>query len=84
VGGLDITTGKFVQEFWREKSYLHINIKEMIAAINTVRSLSKRGETVSLTVDNQVIYYYLAKGGGSKTPSICCCNPFTIGSLAKT
>jgi hypothetical protein len=50
-------------EFWREKSYLHINIKEMIAAINTVRSLSKRGETVSLTVDNQVIYYNLAKGG---------------------
>ncbi len=67
-GGLDVKTGKFVQEFWREKSDLHINVKEMAAAINTVKSLGKKGETICLCVDNQVIYYYLSKGGGKKNP----------------
>ena len=47
---------------------LHINKKELIAAINTIKSLSKEGETVSLSVDNQVIYYYLTKGGGRENP----------------
>eukprot|EP00667_Euglena_gracilis_P032154 EG_transcript_48498 len=51
-GGLDIRTGKIVQEFWRENSILHINVKELSAAISTVQSLSKPGETVSLSVDN--------------------------------
>ena len=64
-GGLDITTGKFVQEYWREKSSLHINIKEMIAAINTVRSLSQKGETVSLTETTSDILLS-AQGGETK------------------
>jgi hypothetical protein len=67
-GGLDIRTGKIVQEFWRENSILHINVKELSAAISTVKSLSKPGETVSLSVDNQVIYYYLTKRGSKKDP----------------
>ena len=50
---------------WRAPP-LHINKKELIAAINTIKSLSKEGETVSLSVDNQVIYYYLTKGGEGK------------------
>ena len=71
-GGLDIQNGNFIQEFWRdmEGPPLHINKKELIAAINTIKSLSKEGETVSLSVDNQVIYYYLTTGGGRKTPSM--------------
>ena len=36
----------------------------MAAAISTVKSLAKQGQVVELNVDNQVIYYYLTKGGG--------------------
>jgi hypothetical protein len=75
-GGLDVKTGQFVQEFWRNQSVLHINVKELSAAINTVKSLSKPGETVSLSVDNQVIYYYLTKGGGKKNPFNAMLRPF--------
>jgi hypothetical protein len=46
---------------------VHINVKELSAAINTVKSLSKAGETVSLSVDKQVIYYLLEKGGEGKS-----------------
>ena len=62
--GVDITTGKMVQEFWRDKSVLHINVKELEAAINTVKSLAKPGEHVCLKVDNSVTYWHLMKGGG--------------------
>jgi hypothetical protein len=75
-GGIDPATGKFVQEFWREKSDLHINIKEMGAAVNTVKSLSQPGENVLLCVDNQVLYYYLQKGGGRKNPFNIMLQPF--------
>ena len=42
--GLDLKTGRFVREFWREKSALHINVKELEPAIATVKSLAKQGE----------------------------------------
>ena len=67
-GGVDSTTGEKVQEYWREKRFLYINQKEMMASISTVRSLAKPHETVELNVDNQVIYYYLSKGGGTEKP----------------
>jgi len=67
--GLDIETKELVQEFWREKSVLHINVKELEAAINTVMSLAKPKEKVSLSVDNSVTFAYLKKGGG-KIPSL--------------
>ena len=78
-GGINPHTGQFVQEYWREESYLHINVKEMKAAINTVQSLAKPNDKVLLCVDNQVIFYYLQKGGGGKTPSINSYNHFGIG-----
>ena len=62
--GLDTRTGQVVQEFWREKRILHINVKELEAAINTVRSLANGGEHVRLSVDNSVAFAYLSKGGG--------------------
>ena len=74
-GGLDVKNGNFVQEYWRDLASLHINKKELLAAINSVKSLSKKGETVSLTVDNQVVYYYLAKGG-KKDPFNIILQPF--------
>jgi transcriptional regulator of met regulon len=67
--GVDKTTGALVQEFWREKRHLHINVKELEAAINTVQSLAKHGEHVTLKVDNSVTYWYLTKGGG-RIPSL--------------
>ena len=75
-GGIDVNSGEKIQEYWREKKELHINVKEMAAAINTVRSLAKVGETVELCVDNQVIYYYLQKGGGRKNPFNKMLQPF--------
>jgi hypothetical protein len=67
--GVDVTTGRLVQELWRDKCRLHINVKELEAAINTVKSLAKNGEHVTLKVDNSVTYWYLKKGGG-KIPSL--------------
>jgi len=63
-GGIDLTSGQAVQEFWREESVLHINVKELNAAIHTIKSLAKEGEIVHLCVDNSVAYSYLRKGGG--------------------
>jgi hypothetical protein len=75
-GGIEPKTGRLIQEFWREKRVLHINLKEMIAAVNTVQSLSKQNENVLLCVDNQVVYYYLQKGGGRKNPFNQLLQPF--------
>lgn len=63
-GGLDVSSGQKVQEFWRQDRKLHINVKELQAAVNTLKSLAKKGEHVVLLVDNAVAYYYLKKGGG--------------------
>jgi hypothetical protein len=82
-GGIDPKTGQFVQEFWREQSLLHINVKEMMAAINTVQSLAKPAETVLLCVDNQVIFYYLQKGGGRKNPFNQLLQPFYHWLMSK-
>ena len=62
--GVDSRTGAVVQEFWRGQDGLHINVKELQAAINTVRSLAKPRELVHLSVDNSVSFAYLSKGGG--------------------
>jgi hypothetical protein len=67
-GGLDLTTGASVQEFWREESGLHINVKELQAAIHTIKSLAHVGEVVHLCVDNSVAFSYLLKGGGRLEP----------------
>ena len=61
--GVNVSTGEKVVEYWREKRTLHINVKELEAAIHTVRSLAKKGERVHLCVDNSVTYAYLRKGG---------------------
>jgi hypothetical protein len=63
-GALDITSGAKLHEFWRTEQGLHINIKELRASIAAVQSLAKPGETVFLSVDNQVAYSYLRKAGG--------------------
>ena len=63
-GAIDITSGRQLQEFWRTEKGLHINIKELKAAISAVQSLARPGETVHLAVENQVAYSYLRKGGG--------------------
>ena len=62
--GVDIIEGTIVQEFWREKGSLHINVKELEAAVHTIKSLAKPQETVHLSVDNSVSFAYLNKGGG--------------------
>ena len=62
--GIDVKNGQIVQEFWREKNGLHINVKELDAAIQTTKSLAKPGEMVHLFVDNSVAFAYLTRGGG--------------------
>ena len=64
--GVDLTGKKAIQEFWRDQGGLHINIKELTAALHTVKSLAKRNERVTLVVDNSVPFSYLRKGGGRK------------------
>ena len=44
-------------------------MKELEAAINTVQSLAKSGEHITLKVDNSVTFAYLTKGGG-RIPSL--------------
>ena len=61
--GIDVQTGTVVQEFWRERNGLHINVKELEAAIQTIQSLAKTGEMVHLSVDNSVAFAYLTRGG---------------------
>ena len=65
-GGIDVNSKKFIQEYWRRDHTLHINVKELQAAINTVKSLSRKNDVVELAVDNQAVYYYLLKGGDGK------------------
>jgi hypothetical protein len=67
--GVDVSSGSIVQEFWRGKQVLHINVKELEAAINTIKSLAKPREHVCLKVDNSVTFYYLKKHGG-RIPSL--------------
>ena len=62
--GVDIHSKKFVQDFLRELSPRHINIKELLAAVATVKSLAKPQSHVRLSVDNTTAYYYLKKAGG--------------------
>ena len=63
-GALDITSGAQLEEFWRTEKGLHINVKELKAAISAVKSLGKPGEKVLLSIDNQVAYSYLRKKSG--------------------
>ena len=57
-------TRQVVQDFWREKKTLHINVKELKAAIHTILSLGRPKDHINLCVDNSVTYHYLRKGGG--------------------
>jgi len=66
LGGINPVSGEKVQEYWRQKSSLHINYKEMLAAMDTVRSLSKPNDVPELNVNNQVLHFSLTKGGGKK------------------
>jgi hypothetical protein len=67
--GVDINSQTCVQEFWRDQSGLHINIKELQAAVHTLKSLAQPREVVTLGVDNLVAFWYLKKGG-RKTPPL--------------
>jgi hypothetical protein len=62
-GALD-SSGQKLQEFWRTEKGLHINVKELKAAIAATQSFAKAGETVYLSIDNRVAYSYLKKEGG--------------------
>ena len=64
---VDLDSGNCEQEFWRGADGLHINKKELHAAISAVQSLARKGEKVFLGVDNTVAYSYLTKGGGRKS-----------------
>ena len=69
-GGLNVQSGHAVQEFWRDRSGLHINLKELKAAMETVKSLATREDVVHLSVDNSVAYSYLKKWGDRNPTSI--------------
>ena len=62
-GGKDLKTGQIVTDYWRSQKTLHINIKELSAAVQVVKTLAKEGEHITLGVDNLIAYHYLRKGG---------------------
>ena len=61
--GIDLENQNLVQDSWRDSAGLHINVKELTAAIHTIKSLARPQEKVLLCVDNSVAYHYLKKGG---------------------
>jgi hypothetical protein len=65
-GGVDSTSGKVVQEWWRGEHTLHINLKELKAAAYTIKAFAKKGEHILLNIDNQVALSYIKKWGGKK------------------
>jgi hypothetical protein len=73
---VDLQDGTALQEFWRDKAGLHINIKELWEAIQTVKGLAKPGEVVHLGVDNPVAYSYIRKSGGRKPVFNAMLRPF--------
>ena len=79
--GVDLNQNTFIKDFWRENHILHINVKELQAAVHTIKSFAKRGETVLLKVDNTVTYYYLKKGGEAPPLQQADARPLELGSL---
>ena len=75
-GGLDVTAGGQLQEFCREHGALHINVKELHAAIETIRSFARPNERVHLSVDNTVAYAYIKKSGGRRPQFNAFLRPF--------
>jgi hypothetical protein len=61
---VDITEKRVVHDFWFHRHALHINRKELDAAIATTMAFARPGETVLLKVDNATAYWYLKKEGG--------------------
>ena len=45
---------------------LHINEKELRAAVATIKALGRPGQSIILHVDNQVAFSYLTKWGEGK------------------
>ena len=65
--GLDTTINTAVQDFWRDKSVFHINVKELRAAVHPIKSLGKPKEHIHLSVDNSVAVAYLRRWADSPT-----------------
>ena len=63
-GGVDNNTGAVVHEHWFRQAAVHINLKELIAAVNTTQSLARPGERVRLDIDNSVAFSYIKMQGG--------------------
>ena len=76
--GNDLDTGSHLHEFWRDQKGLHINVNELYAALQTVKSLAKTGEKVHLGVDNSVAYSYIKKSGGRKQVFNALMRPFLL------
>ena len=62
LGGVH-TLKKVCPGFLEELSPKHVNTKELLAAISTVKSLAKPQSHVRLSMDNTTAYYYLKKDG---------------------
>ena len=60
---VDTTENQSIQNIWRDRQCLHINIKELFAAMDAVKSLAKPGEEFHLRVDNTVAFSFLKKLG---------------------
>ena len=66
---MDVTNRSLLQEFWRENQVLHINVKELEAAMSTVKCPAKPKEHVCLMMDNAVTFYSLKKDTEEGSPA---------------
>ena len=80
-GGVDLASRKIVHEFWRGSDE-HINVKELIAAMQTVKALATPGKTVELSVDNAVSIGTCERAGAVARSSTPSCGRFGAGCRA--
>ena len=74
--GINLATQEIIQDWWRDKVSLHINHKELLAAMSTVKSFAPPKSKITLCVDNIVTFSYLSKSGGRLPHLNCLVRPF--------
>ena len=80
-GGLDLRGHHLVHGYWRHLTPWHINLKEVSAAMDTIRAMARKGDLVKILVDNTVALSYLTKQGGKKLEINRLMRPFLLWAM---
>ena len=80
-GGLHLRGHHLVHRYWRHLTPCHINLKEVSAAMHTIRTMARKGDLVKMLVDNTVALSYLTKQGGKKLELNRLMRPFLLWAM---